>query len=171
MTTDTKVNDQIHAVNVRVIGPDSEQIGILPLRDALFKAKQFKMDLVEVAPQANPPVCKIVDWGKHRFDLKKKSKQAKKKQSVVETKEIQLRPVTGQHDLDRKLRDAQKFLDQGKRVRIQMKFRGREIANKASGLEMMRNVIERLENMAVDKEPAINGHNILMVLTPQKPST
>lgn len=171
MTTDTKVNDHISAPSVRVIDSNGEQLGILPIRDALLKAKQVKLDLVEVAPQANPPVCKIVDWGKHRFDLKKKSKQSKKKQSVVETKEIQLRPVTGQHDLDRKLRDAQKFLDQGKRVRIQMKFRGREIANKASGLEMMKDVIERLENMAVDKEPSINGHNILMVLTPQKSST
>ena len=162
------VNDRIHFEQVRVIDSDETQLGIMNTRDALREAKLQKLDLVLVAERANPPVCKIVDHGKEMYKAKKKANAAKKKQTVVETKEIQLRPVTDKHDLETKLKRAQGFIDKGKRVRFHMKFRGRERTHSHLGMEMMENILETLENITVEKQPVLNGPNILMIVAPEK---
>ncbi len=162
------VNDQIHFEQVRVIYSDGTQLGIMNTSDAISKARVQKLDLVLVAERANPPVCKIVDHGKEMYKAKKKANAAKKKQTVVETKEIQLRPVTDKHDLETKLKRAQGFIDKGKRVRFHMKFRGRERTHSHLGMEMMENILVTLENITVEKQPVLNGPNILMIVAPEK---
>lgn len=168
MTDKQLINDRIHFEQVRVIDSDGTQLGIMNTQDALRTARFQKLDLILVAEQANPPVCKIVDHGKEMYKAKKKANAAKKKQTVVETKEIQLRPVTDKHDLETKLKRAQGFIDKGKRVRFHMKFRGRERTHSHLGMEMMENILSTLENITVEKEPALNGPNILMIVAPEK---
>ena len=162
------VNDRIQFEQVRVIDSDGTQLGIMNTQDALRRAKSQKLDLVLVAEQARPPVCKIVDRGKELYKAKKKANAAKKKQTVVETKEIQLRPVTDKHDLETKLKRAQGFIDKGKRVRFHMKFRGRERTHSHLGMDMMNDILGVLENITVEKEPALNGPTILMIVAPEK---
>lgn len=162
------VNDRIHFEQVRVIDSDGSQLGIMKTQDALRKAKFQKLDLILVAERANPPVCKIADRGKELYKAKKKANAAKKKQTVVETKEIQLRPVTDKHDLETKLKRAQGFIDKGKRVRFHMKFRGRERTHSHLGMEMMENILDTMENITIEKHPVLNGPNILMIVAPEK---
>ncbi len=162
------INDRIQFVQVRVIDSDGTQLGIMNTQDALRRAKSQKLDLVLVAEQAKPPVCRIFDHGKELYKAKKKANAAKKKQTVVETKEIQLRPVTDKHDLETKLKRAQGFIDKGKRVRFHMKFRGRERTHSHLGMDMMNDILGVLENITVEKEPALNGPNILMIVAPEK---
>ena len=162
------VNDRIHFEQVRVIDSDGTQLGIMKTYDAIRQAKSQKLDLVLVAERANPPVCKIVDHGKEMYKAKKKANAAKKKQTVVETKEIQLRPVTDKHDLETKLKRAQGFIDKGKRVRFHMKFRGRERTHSHLGMEMMEDILVTLENITVEKQPVLSGPNILMIVDPYK---
>ena len=162
------VNDRIHFEQVRVIDSDGTQLGIMKTQDALRTARFQKLDLILVAERANPPVCKIADHGKEMYKAKKKANAAKKKQTVVETKEIQLRPVTDKHDLETKLKRAQGFIDKGKRVRFHMKFRGRERTHSHLGMEMMENILDTLENITVEKQPALSGPNILMIVAPEK---
>ena len=162
------VNDRIHFEQVRVIDSDGTQLGIMKTYDALGRAKSQKLDLVLVAEKAKPPVCKIVDRGKELYKAKKKANAAKKKQVVVETKEIQLRPVTDKHDLETKLKRAQGFLDKGKRVRFHMKFRGRERTHSEIGMAVMNGILDTLENITVEKQPVLNGPNILMIVAPEK---
>lgn len=162
------VNDRIHFEQVRVIDSDGTQLGIMKTQDALRTARFQKLDLILVAERANPPVCKIADHGKEMYKAKKKANAAKKKQTVVETKEIQLRPVTDKHDLETKLKRAQGFIDKGKRVRFHMKFRGRERTHSHLGMEMMENILSTLKNITVEKQPVLNGPNILMIVAPEK---
>jgi len=162
------INDQIHVPEVRLIDSDGTQLGIIKGQDALSKARQQKLDLVMVAENADPPVCKIVDWGKFQYQAKKKAKADKAKQTVIETKEIQLRPVTDAHDLEIKLRRAQKFLDAGKKVNFHMKFRGREASHSEIGMQVMVNIPERLIGCEVEKPPILRGLNIYMVISPVK---
>ena len=168
MTDKQLINDRIHFEQVRVIDSDGTQLGIMKTQDALRTARLQKLDLILVAEKANPPVCKIADHGKEMYKAKKKANAAKKKQTVVETKEIQLRPVTDKHDLETKLKRAQGFIDKGKRVRFHMKFRGRERTHSHLGMEMMENILSTLENITVEKQPALNGPNILMIVAPEK---
>ncbi len=162
------VNDRIEFEHVRVIDADGTQLGIMLTSDAIRKAKFQKLDLVLIAEKATPPVCKIVDRGKELYKAKKKANAAKKNQTVVETKEIQLRPVTDKHDLETKLRRAQGFLDKGKRVRFHMKFRGRERTHSEIGMDMINDILDTLENITVEKAPVLNGPNILMIVAPEK---
>ncbi|KKL84786.1 hypothetical protein LCGC14_1961240 [marine sediment metagenome] len=168
MTDKQLINDRIHFEQVRVIDSDGTQLGIMKTQDALRNAKFQKLDLILVSERANPPVCKIVDHGKEMYKAKKKANAAKKKQTVVETKEIQLRPVTDKHDLETKLKRAQGFIDKGKRVRFHMKFRGRERTHSHLGMDMMNDILNTMKNITVEKEPVLNGPNILMIVAPEK---
>ena len=164
----TLINDEITVPNVRLIDHEGAQVGIVGIRDALFKAEKANLDLVLIAPQAKPPVCKILDWGKEQYRIKKAAKAAKAKQTKVETKEIQLRPVTDDHDLQIKVDRARKFLDEGKKVRFSMRFRGRELHHKDIGLEKMKKMVEMLGEIEIEKEPAFIGNSIVMVATAVK---
>lgn len=161
------VNDQITVARVRLIDSDGTQVGVISTREAIMKASNQGLDLVVVAENSNPPVCKILDFGKAQYDAKKRHKQAKAKQTTVTTKEIQLRPVTDVGDLDRKIRDAKKFLDKGNRVRIQMRFRGREISHTKIGMDLMQDILADLNGeYTIEKLPVLNGNQILMVVAP-----
>lgn len=163
----TLVNNQIKLSEVRVID-DNGQIGVMDSREAYEIARGRKLDLVLVAPTANPPVCKIIDWGKYQYQSKKKAKAAKAKQTVIEVKEIQLRPVTDTHDLEIKLRRAQKFLNEGKKVKFHMKFRGREASHSEIGMQIMLDIPENLIDCVIEKTPSLQGLNIFMVVAPAK---
>lgn len=163
-----KMNENIESDIIRVIDNEGTQLGVMKLQDGLHYARKVDMDLVEVSPQAHPPVCKIVDWGRYQFESKKKAKLARSKQVVIETKELQLRPNIDEHDLQVKLRNARKFLDKGKHVRFFMKFRGREVTHVEIGMEKMKRILIDLENIIIEKEPIQSGNNIIMVVSPGK---
>jgi translation initiation factor IF-3 len=151
--------------NVRLISPDGDQIGIVPTREALQKAENYGLDLVEVAPNSKPPVCRIMDFGKYKYEQSKKEKISKKKQHVITVKEIRLRPRTDEHDLETKLRHARKFLEQKNKVKITILFRGREMAYQDFGNELMDKVIESLDDVGkVEAEPKMEGRRMIMVL-------
>lgn len=164
---DTVINEAIDCPEVRVIGADGEQLGMMSSEKALQMAYDKGLDLVMMSAQAVPPVCKIMDYGKYRFDREKREKEAKKKQQTVELKEIQLSPRIDTHDFETKAKQAQKFLASGNKVRVVMRFRGREISHMAIGRE----VIERFSEIcsevgAVDKKPAVDGRIMSMVISP-----
>lgn len=159
----TLLNDEIKVPNVRLIDEGGTQVGIIKIQDALFKARKTGKDLVLIAPEANPPVCKILDWGKELYRLKKAAKAAKANSTRIEIKEIQLRPVIDDHDLEIKINRAKKFLKEGKKVRFSMTLKGREMAHKELGMEKMIQVVEMLGTVQMEKEPAFTGNMILMV--------
>lgn len=166
---DYRTNSRIRVPEVRLVGTDGEQLGVVNTKDALRQADEAGLDLVEVAPQAKPPVCKILDYGKFKYEEEKKAKAAAKKQRAnrVETKEIQLRPVTDEADLNVKLKRAEGFLADGNKVKFVVKFKGREMAHKDQGLTMMQDVIGKL-NCQVEYEPKDQGRSILTVVAPKK---
>lgn len=141
-TQQTLLNEQINLISVRVIDEDGTQYGIMSSKEAQEIAIKRDLDLVLIAPTSKPPVCKVIDWGKHQFDQKKRAKEAKGKQSVIEVKEIQVRPTIDPHDLETKLRNARKFLDKGKHVRFSMRFRGRENSHSEIGMNLMKEVLK-----------------------------
>ena len=163
----TLVNGQINLAEVRVIDDQGTQLGVMNSNRAQDIAQSKKLDLVLVAPNAKPPVCKIINWGKYQYQAKKKAKAIKANQTVIEVKEIQLRPVTDQHDLETKIRQAQKFIDQGKKVKFHMKFKGREAAHSEIGMDIMINIPTQIENCEVEKSPVLQGLNIFMILSPE----
>ena len=153
------------AREVRVIDEDGSQAGILPIAEALVLARERDFNLVEVAPDAKPPVCKIMDYGKWRYQQKKKEHKAKSRQHQVVLKEIRVRPKTDTHDLETKIRNARKFLEQGHKVQINMLFRGREMMHLEVGRQVMDNIIEALSDLSkVEKPPAQEGRRMIMVL-------
>ena len=164
----TLLNDEISVPNVRLIDEEGTQVGIVKIQDALFKARKAEKDLVLIAPDANPPVCKILDWGKELYRLKKAAKAAKANSTKVEIKEIQLRPVIDDHDLEIKINRAKKFLSEGKKVRFSMRLRGREMAHKELGMEKMTQVVGMLDSAEMEKDPSFTGNMILMVAVPGK---
>lgn len=166
---DYRINSRIRVPEVRLVGTDGEQLGVVSTRDALRRAEEADLDLVEVAPQAKPPVCKMLDYGKFKYEQEKKAKEDAKKQRAnrVETKEIQLRPVTDQNDLEVKLKRAEGFLNDGNKVKFVVKFRGREMAHKDQGISMMKDVISKL-SCQVEYEPKDQGRSILTVVAPKK---
>lgn len=150
---------------MRVIGAEGEQLGILPLEVALAKANESGMDLVEVSPMAKPPVCKIMDYGKFKYETKKRANEAKKKQVVVKLKEIKLRPRTDQHDYGVRLRQAQSFLEEGHKVKVTIIFRGREITHREIGQKQLQEMIADLKELAVvEQAPRMEGRTLFMVL-------
>jgi translation initiation factor IF-3 len=151
---------------VRLIAPDGEQIGVVSTKEALQKAEGFGLDLVEVAPNSKPPVCRIMDFGKYKYEQSKKEKISKKKQHVITVKEIRLRPRTDEHDLETKLRHSRKFLEQRNKVKITILFKGREMAYQDFGTELMQRIIKSLEDISkVEAEPKMEGRRMVMVLT------
>ena len=160
------LDDQIRAVQVRLIDSDGSQVGVVNTSEAQRRASIQNLNLVLVSENADPPVAKILDFGKSQYDAKKKAKAAKVKQTIVITKEIQLRPVTDVGDLDRKIRDAKKFLGRGNLVRFSMRFRGREVSHHSIGMTMMQEILADLgEDINIVKSPVLNGNQILMVVS------
>jgi translation initiation factor IF-3 len=162
-----RVNEQIRAREVRVVGPDGKQIGIMSVDEALRKADEYDLDLVEVAPQAEPPVCKIMDYGKYRYEQTVKMKEARKKQSVVVYKEMKMRPKIDQHDYEVKKRHIERFLKSGYKVKVTIMFRGREMSHTEMGLNLLQRLAEEVAELGtVETEPKLDGRNMQMVLAP-----
>ena len=163
-----RVNERIRIREVRVIGPDGAQLGILPIEQALETAFKLQLDLVEVAPEARPPVCRIMDYGKYRYEQAKKAREARKKQTVIELKEIKLRPKTEEHDFQFKARHAERFLREGNKAKITMMFRGREVIRMDRGRAVLDRLVEALKDVAVVEQPAkVEGRNMTMILAPK----
>jgi len=162
-----RVNEKIRASQVRVISPEGEQLGILQVSDALARAAEVGLDLVEVAPNADPPVCKIMDYGKYRYEESKKEHKAKKKQAVVVVKEIKLRPKTENHDLGHKVRQLKQFLAENCRVKVTVMFRGREITHPEQARVLIDKLLEMLGDEGQVEQPArLEGRNMTMMLGP-----
>lgn len=160
-------NEQIRAREVRVIGPEGEQLGILARNDAIAAAKEHGFDLVEVAATADPPVCRIMDYGKFKYETQKKKQEAKKRQTVVQIKEIKVRPKTDDHDYETKVRHVRRFLEDGDRVKVTVFFRGREIVHKDRGLSILERVVEDTKDLAkMEQEPKAEGRTLQMLLSP-----
>ena len=163
------INEQIRDREVRLIGPDGEQIGVVSSREAQKIADEAGLDLVKIAPNAKPPVCKVIDYGKYRYDLARKEKDAKKKQKTVELKEIRLSPNIDTNDLNTKMNAAKKFLAKGNKVKITLRFRGREMAQMNSSKHILDDLAEQLSDIAVvEKAPKIEGRSIGMVLAEKR---
>ena len=162
-----KSNQQIRSIDVQVIGSDGNNIGILPLKKAIELAKEEGLDLIEISPNANPPVCKIMDMGKYKYDLQKKTNIAKKKQKVVALKEIKMRPGTDVHDYNFKVKNAKKFLVNKDKVKFTVKFKGREMQHTELGKELMNKIIEETKEIAkVESRPKFEGRQMVMIIQP-----
>jgi translation initiation factor IF-3 len=163
------INEQIRDKEIRLIGEDGEQLGIMSSKDAMKLAKDANLDLVKIAPTAKPPVCKIIDYGKYKYELARKDKEAKKKQKVTEVKEIRLSPNIDENDLNTKANQARKFLTHGDKVKVALRFRGREMAHTGSSKVILDNFFERLQDVAVVEKPAkLEGRNMIMFLTEKR---
>ena len=163
------INEQIRDREVRLIGPDGEQIGVVSSREAQKIADEAGLDLVKIAPNAKPPVCKVIDYGKYRYELARKEKEARKKQKVVELKEIRLSPNIDSNDLNTKMNAAKKFLSKGDKVKITLRFRGREMAHMNASKHILDDFAESLAEVAVvEKAPKVEGRSISMVLAEKK---
>ena len=163
------INEQIRDREVRLIGADGEQIGVVSSREAQKIADEAGLDLVKIAPNAKPPVCKVIDYGKYRYELARKEKDAKKKQKTVELKEIRLSPNIDTNDLNTKMNAAKKFLAKGNKVKITLRFRGREMAHMSSSKHILDDIAENLSDVAVvEKAPKIEGRSIGMVLAEKR---
>lgn len=163
------INEQIRDKEIRLIGENGEQLGIMSARDALKIAKEAELDLVKIAPAAKPPVCKIIDYGKYRYELARREKEAKKKQKTVEVKEVRLSPNIEENDLNTKVNMARKFISKGNKVKVTLKFRGREMAHMQSTKHVLNDFAQKLLDIAVIEKPAkLEGKSIMMVLTEKK---
>jgi translation initiation factor IF-3 len=168
-TSEPRINDRIRARDVRLVDPDGEQLGIRPLPEALALARQLDLDLVEVAPQANPPVCKIMDFGKFKFDAAQRAKESRRKTTNVAIKEMKYRPKIGPGDFDTKTRQVLKFLNEGHKVKVTIMFRGREVFHPELGKRILDRVAGEVDGSArVEAEPRLDGRNMIMVLAPDK---
>ena len=162
------INEQIRDREVRVIGEDGQVIGIMSSRDALKLAKEAELDLVKIAPTAKPPVCKIIDYGKYRYELARKEKEARKKQKTVDVKELRLSPSIDTHDVQVKVKKANEFLKDGDKVKISIRFRGREIGHSKVGMQIMEDFAKATEEFGtVDKQPKMEGKSLVMFLAPK----
>ena len=159
------INRQIRAKEVQLIGETGEKLGVVSFQDALSKAEDKNLDLVLVSPNANPPVCKIMNYGKYKFEQAKKEKEAKKKQKVLEVKEIRVTPNIEEHDFGFKAKNARKFIEDGNKVKITVRFRGREVNNSKAGENVLNKFISALEDVAnVEKAPKLEGRNMFTIL-------
>ncbi len=171
ITTDkrVRVNRQIRISPVRLIGDDGEQKGIMPVEQAIAQAESLGLDLVEVAPNARPPVCRIMDYGKFKYEGARKARKAKKKQHTVQVKEVKFRPGIEEHDFEFKLRHARRFLDEGNKVKATMMYRGRQITHAEIGRDVLLRVAQELEDIAkIEAHPNLEGRNMTMILAPKK---
>lgn len=164
----TRINDNIRVPQVRVVDQDGEQLGVLDTRVALQKAFDAELDLVEVAPNATPPVCRIMDFGKYRYEKNKKMKEGKKKQHLVTVKEVRMRPKTDSHDLETKLKAARKFLEQKNKVKFTVNFRGRELAYKEMGYNLLNQVVEELQDLGDPEGTSkMEGRRMILIVNPK----
>ena len=163
------INRNIRAKEVRVIDPEGNQIGIIPTYKAIAVANDFGLDLVEISPNANPPVCKIMDYGRYKYELTKKRQEAKKKQATFQLKEIKLRPKTGEHDLKTKISRIKKFIERKDKVKVTVIFRGREITLSQLGRDLLERVIKETEEISsVEQPPKFEGRTMIIVLSPKQ---
>ena len=162
-----KANERIRALDVQTIGSDGNNLGTMPLNKAIELAKKEGLDLIEISPNANPPVCKIMDMGKYKYDLQKKANQAKKKQKTVSLKEIKLRPGTETHDYNFKIKNAKKFIIKGDKVKFTVKFKGREMQHTELGKNLMDRIIEETKDIAkIESKPKFEGRQMVMIIQP-----
>ena len=163
-----RVNREIDVRSIRLVGADGEMIGVVTLREGLVMAEEAGLDLVEVSPNADPPVCKILDFGKFKYEDQKKKNAARKKQKVIEVKEIKLRPNIDEHDYDVKMRSMRKFLEEGDKVKVTLRFRGRELAHQDLGMKVLEKVRDDLEDLGkVEQVPKMEGRQMVMVIAPR----
>jgi translation initiation factor IF-3 len=168
ISTDWMINEEIRDREVRLIGADGAQLGVMPTAKALELAEQQELDLVKIVPGAVPPVCKLLDYDKHRFEQSKREKEMRKNQKTVELKEVQLSATIEENDVAVKARNAAKFLGDGNKVKVSIRFRGRQIAHSDIGLKVMQDFIERVQDLCVvEKRPMMEGRNMFMVLAPK----
>jgi len=162
-----RANNRIRALEVRLIDPDGEQLGVFPIKEALANANERGLDLVEVSPNSKPPVCRIMDFGKYKYQQKKRLQEARKKQSIVQIKELKLRPKIDEHDFQFKLRHIERFLGEGNKAKITVIFRGREIAHKELGRAILDRLVKETKELGtIDMGPKQEGRNLVMVLSP-----
>ena len=167
--TGPRVNEDINAESIRVVGDDGEMLGVMSVDQALAKAESIGLDLVEISPNSDPPVCKILDYGKLKYQEQKKKSEARKKQKIIEVKEIKMRPNIDTHDYGVKMRAIHKFIGEGDKVKVTIRFRGREMAHQELGMQLLDRVREETgEEAKVEHEPTMEGRQMIMVLAPSK---
>lgn len=163
------INEQIRDKEIRLIGEDGEQLGVMSAKEALKMAKEAELDLVKIAPTAKPPVCKIIDYGKYRYELARKEKEAKKKQKTIDIKEVRLSPNIEENDLKTKVNAARKFIEKGDKVKVTLRFRGREMAHMHASKHILDEFAEQLSDIAVVEKPAkLEGRSMMMFLTEKR---
>jgi len=163
-----RVNEQITSANVRLIDADGENVGVVSTQDANEKAINAGLDLVEISPHADPPVCKILDFGRYKYEAQKKKNEARKRQKIIDIKEIKMRPNIDSHDYDVKMRSIDRFLEDGDKVKVTMRFRGREMAHQELGLAVLKRVEEAfVEKAKVEQFPRLEGRQMIMVMAPR----
>jgi translation initiation factor IF-3 len=163
-----RVNEQIGAFNVRLIDHRGEQVGIVPRTQALQMASDLGLDLVEISPSADPPVCKILDYGKFKYEAQKKAAEARKRQKTIDVKEIKMRPAINDHDYDVKMRAVRRFLEEGDKVKVTLRFRGRELAHQELGHKVLDRVRQDVaDSTKVEQEPRMEGRQLVMVIAPK----
>lgn len=164
-----RVNYRIEAREVRLVGPQGEMIGVVPIREAMARAEEAGLDLVEIAPTASPPVCKILDYGKFKYEAQKKANAARKKQRVIEVKEIKMRPGIDDNDYAIKMKKVREFIDEGDKVKVTMRFRGREMAHQHLAMGVLEKVKSETADIAkVEQMPKLEGRQMVMVMAPLK---
>ena len=163
-----RINNQIRAEKVRLIGADGEMVGVVSVREAMSSATEAGLDLIEISPNADPPVCKISDFGKYRYELQKKEAAARKNQKIILTKELKIRPNIEEHDFQVKIRSAKRFIDEGDKVRFSMQFRGREFEHKEIGMAVLHRVRTEMADYAkIEQEPKFEGGQVIMMVVPK----
>lgn len=168
---EVEINEDIRAREVRLIDVDGQQIGIVPIQEARRLAQEKNLDLVNIAPQANPPVCRIMDYGKYKFEQSKKEKEARKKQKVITIKEVRFSPTIEEHDFNTKLRHVIDFLQKGDKVKCTLRFKGRQITHTSIGQTVMERIAKETEAIAVvEKKPGLEGRSMIMILAPKAAS-
>ena len=166
--TGPRINDRIRAPEIRLIGADGENVGVVTPARAMQMAEEAGLDLVEISPTAVPPVCKIMDFGKFKYETQKREAEARKKQKIIEIKEIKFRPGTDTHDYDVKMRSVKKFLEEGDKVKVTLRFRGREMAHQELGLELLKRVAADVEEIAkIENMPKLEGRQMVMMIGPK----
>ncbi len=164
-----RINKQINVERIRLVGEDGEMLGVVPVAEGLKRAQDAGMDLVEVSPNADPPVCKVLDYGKYKYIQQKKAHEARKKQKVINLKEVKLRPNIDTHDLEVKMRNVHKFLDAGDKVKLTLRFRGREMSHQEIGKKLLDDIREELgDTVKVEHSPRLEGRQMIMILAPAK---
>lgn len=167
ISKDFRINEQIRVREVRVVDTEGGQLGIMPVREALRIAEERHLDLVEIAPQARPPVCRIMDFGKYKYEQSKKEKETRKKQKVIEVKEIKMRPNIEEHDFQVKVKNIERFLKEGDKVKASIIFRGREIVHTQLGRQLLVKMAEQIKDIGnVERQPKLEGKNMIMIISP-----